>query len=126
MELTQAREVDDAAALASACEDVEGLVWKVTLLEGELAEVRRAQKVAKEKFCSLSDASVDGAQRLAVSEMEHQEQFEELSLLRAQSTELCLAIVGPSQARNHLLERMQATAICHIEMAESLPRFERQ
>jgi hypothetical protein len=31
-------EVENTAALASACEDVESLVWKDTLLKGELAE----------------------------------------------------------------------------------------
>jgi hypothetical protein len=37
--------------------------------------------VAEEKFCNLSDASDNGAQWLVVFEMEHREQFEELSLL---------------------------------------------
>jgi hypothetical protein len=59
---TRAREVEDATVLASAHEDAEGLVWKVTLLKGELAEARRAQEVAVEKFCSLFDASADGGQ----------------------------------------------------------------
>jgi hypothetical protein len=43
--------------------------------------VRWAREVAEDKFCSLSDASADGARRLVVSEMERREQFEELSLL---------------------------------------------
>jgi hypothetical protein len=107
-------------ALASPREDAEGLAQKVALLEGELAEGRRAQEVAKEEFCSLSDASADDARWLVVSEMEHQEQFKELSLLQAWSTELCLAIIGPSRAMNHLLERMRASAIHHIEMAREL------
>jgi hypothetical protein len=42
MELTRAQEVEDAAVLASAHEDVEGLIRKVTLLKGEPAEARRA------------------------------------------------------------------------------------
>jgi hypothetical protein len=33
-------EVDNAMALASAREDVEVLVWKIALLQGELAEER--------------------------------------------------------------------------------------
>jgi hypothetical protein len=37
--------------------------------------------VAEEKFCSLSVASTDGVRRLVVSEMEHREQFKELSFL---------------------------------------------
>jgi hypothetical protein len=35
-------EAKNAAALASACEDVDGLVWKITLLECEPAEACRA------------------------------------------------------------------------------------
>jgi hypothetical protein len=35
-------EVENAAAQASTHEDVEGLIRKVNLLEGELAEERRA------------------------------------------------------------------------------------
>jgi hypothetical protein len=73
--------VEDATTLASACEDDEGLVRKVALLEGELAEARWAREVVEEKFCSLSDASVVGARWLVVSEMECPEQFVELSLL---------------------------------------------
>jgi hypothetical protein len=80
-ELTRAREVEDATTLASACEDDEGLVRKVALLEGELAEARWAREVVEEKFCSLSDASAVGARWLVVSEMECPEQFVELSLL---------------------------------------------
>jgi hypothetical protein len=43
-------------------------------------EVHRAREVAEEKSCSLSNASADGARGLVVSEREHWEQFEELSL----------------------------------------------
>jgi hypothetical protein len=39
-ELTRVREVKNVAALASIWEDAEGLIRKVTLLEGELAEAR--------------------------------------------------------------------------------------
>jgi uncharacterized OsmC-like protein len=81
MKLTRVREVEDATVLAPGHEDVERLVWKVTLLEGELAEARRALEVAEEKFCSLSNVLADGVWRLVVSEMEHQEQSDELSLL---------------------------------------------
>jgi hypothetical protein len=110
------REVEDATTLVSTREDVEGLVRKVSLLKGELTEARWAREVTEEKFYSLSDASADGAQWLVVSEMDRREQFEELSLLRAWGAELCLAIVGPSRVRNHLLERMRAATIRHIEM----------
>jgi hypothetical protein len=36
------REAQNSTALALAHEDVDGLVWNVALLEGELAEARRA------------------------------------------------------------------------------------
>jgi hypothetical protein len=52
--------------------------------------------------------------------MDHQKQFEELPLLRAWSAKLCLTIVGPWGVRNHLLKRMRADAIRHIEMAREL------
>jgi hypothetical protein len=74
--------------------------------------------VVEEKFLSLSDASADGALWLVVSKMEHREQFKELSLLRAWGAELCLAIVGPSQVRSHMLARMQTATLRHTEMAE--------
>jgi hypothetical protein len=35
-------EAESAMVLDSACEDVEGLVQKIALLEGELVEVRQA------------------------------------------------------------------------------------
>jgi hypothetical protein len=66
--------------VAYAHEDVEGLFQKVTLLEGELAEVHRARETVEEMFRSLFDMSANGMLRLVVSEKEHQEQFEELSL----------------------------------------------
>jgi hypothetical protein len=120
MELARKQEVEDAMTLVSTHEDAEHLVKKVTLLESQHAKAHPAQEVTKEKFRSLSDASVDGVRWLVVSEMEHQEQFKELSLLLVWTTELCLAIVGPSQVRNPSLERMWATTICHIEMVEDL------
>jgi hypothetical protein len=61
-------ETENATALASAHEDVEGLVRKVTLLEGELAEAHRAREVAEENFYGLSDATADGVRRLVVFE----------------------------------------------------------
>jgi hypothetical protein len=95
IELTWVQEVEDAAALASTHQDVEGLVRKVTLLEGELTEARWDREVTEEKFCSLTNTSADGVLWLVVSEMEHREQVEELSLLQARGIELCLAIVCP-------------------------------
>jgi hypothetical protein len=72
-ELTQAWEVEDVTALASTHEDAKGLVQNVALHEGELTVACQDQEVAEEKFCSLSDALANGAQWLAVFEMEHQE-----------------------------------------------------
>jgi hypothetical protein len=60
-ELTQAWEVEGATVPASTREDAECLVRRLALLEGELAEARRAQEVTEEKFCHLSDASAIGA-----------------------------------------------------------------
>jgi hypothetical protein len=37
-----------------------GLIQKVTLLEGELAEAYRAQEAVEEKFYNLSATSTDG------------------------------------------------------------------
>jgi hypothetical protein len=82
-ESTWAQEVKNVMVHTSVREDAKGLFCKVALLEGEPAEAHWAQEVTKEKFHNLSDASTDGAWRLVVSEMEHREQFEELSLLRA-------------------------------------------
>jgi hypothetical protein len=120
MESARVREVENVTVQASVREDTEGLICKVALLEGELAEERQAQEMVEEKFHSLSDALADGVWRLVVSEMEHREEFEELSLLRAWGVELCLAIVGPSQVRSHLSGSMQVPALHHTEMAREL------
>jgi hypothetical protein len=119
-ELTRAREVENTATLASCREDAKGLVRKVTLLEGGLAEARQAREAAEEKFHSLSDTSADGARWLMVFERERRKQFEELSLLRARGSEPCLTIVGSPRVRNHLLEGMQVASLCHTEMAGEL------
>jgi hypothetical protein len=119
-ESTWAQEVENVVVLVSIWEDDEGLVRKVALLEGELAEGRQAREVAKENFCSLSDASPDGARRLVVSEMERWEQFEELSLLWALDAELCLTIISPSQVRSFLIVRMQVTALHHTGVVRDL------
>jgi hypothetical protein len=72
-------EVESTVVLASAHEEVEGLVQKITLLEDELTEVRRAREVAEESSRGLSDAVANAERRWEVSKREHQEQFEELS-----------------------------------------------
>jgi hypothetical protein len=53
-------EAENIALLASAREDAEGLVWKVTLLEGEVVEARRAWEVVEETIRSLSNAAAGG------------------------------------------------------------------
>jgi hypothetical protein len=105
---------------ASVLEDAEGLICKVALLDGQLAEACQVREVADEKFCSLSDALVDCVRWLVVFEIERQEHFEELSLLRAWGAELCLDIVGPSHVRNHLAARMRAANLQHTEMIGEL------
>jgi hypothetical protein len=95
-ESTRARELENVMVQASVQEDAKALVYKASLLKGELVEARQAWEVAEEKFFSLSNASDDGARWLVVFEMEHREQFEKLSRMRAWGAELCLAIVGLS------------------------------
>jgi hypothetical protein len=120
VELTRMQDVENVTMLASAQEDAEGLVRKVAVLKGELAKVHRAREVPKEKFHSLSNVSTDGARWLVVSEMEHWEQFEDLSLLWAWGVELCLTIIGPSQVNCPLLVRMRATALRHAGVVGEL------
>jgi hypothetical protein len=89
-------EVGNTAALTSACEDAKGFIRKIALLEGELAAEHRAREV---------------------SEREHREQFQELTLLQTRGSELCHTIVGPPLVRHHLSEGVRLAALCHIEMA---------
>jgi hypothetical protein len=56
-----AREMESIAVLVSICGDVEGLVLKVALLEGELTDARQTQEKAEEKVHSLSNSSAEGA-----------------------------------------------------------------
>jgi hypothetical protein len=83
-------------------------------------EACQAWEVAEQKYRNLSDASADGARWLVISEMERREQFGKLSLLWAWGAELCLAIVGPSQVRSHLLARMRVAALHHTKMVGEL------
>jgi hypothetical protein len=97
-------EAENAVALASAHEDAEGLVWKIALLKGELAEARWAREVPEENSHGLSDAVDDAKHRWEVSERECWKHFEEVTLLQTRGSELCLAIVRPPRVRNHLSE----------------------
>jgi hypothetical protein len=96
MGLSRVRDAESVAMLAPARGDAEGLILKVALLECELVEARRARDVAGERVCRLLNSSSEGARWLMTSEMYHQEQFGDLSLLRTMGIELCLSIIGPS------------------------------
>jgi hypothetical protein len=91
-------EVENTVALAFARDDAEGFVQKISLLEGELV-VERVREA---------------------SERERREQFEELTLLQTQGSELCHVIIGPPQTRHHLSEGMRLAALRHTEMAGEL------
>jgi hypothetical protein len=68
----------------------------------------------------LYAAATDVKRRWEVSERERREQFEELTLLQTRGFELCHAIVGHPQVRNHLSRGMWLTALHHTEMAGEL------
>jgi hypothetical protein len=91
-------EVENTVALAFARDDAEGFVQKISLLEGELV-VERVREA---------------------SERERREQFEELTLLQTQGSELCHVIIDPPQTRHHLSEGMRLAALRHTEMAGEL------
>jgi hypothetical protein len=74
-------EAENNVVLASAHDDAEDLVWKISLLEGELREEHRAWKLAEENSHGLSDAASNAEHRWEVSEREWREQFDELTLL---------------------------------------------
>jgi hypothetical protein len=113
-------EAESATSLASAREETEALVRKIALLHGELAEVRRAREVAKETTRGLSSMVADAEWQWEESKRGHWEQLEELILLQTRGSELCLAIIGPPQVRNHLLEGMRIAALRHTKMAGEL------
>jgi CYTH domain-containing protein len=92
-------EAENTMALASARLDVKGFIWKIALLEGELAAECQAQEVSKR---------------------ERREQFEELNLLQTRGSELWHAIIGLPRERHHLSEGMRHMALCQIEMAGEL------
>jgi hypothetical protein len=74
-------EAESIMTLAFAHNKVEGLVWKIAFLEGELAEAHRDREMAEENSHGLSNAVADAERWKEESEREHQEQFEELTLL---------------------------------------------
>jgi hypothetical protein len=74
-------EVESTTILDTGHEETEGLVQKIDLFEGELAETRRAHEVVEETTRGLSDAATNVERRWEESEREHWEQFEVLTLL---------------------------------------------
>jgi hypothetical protein len=114
------REVESVAVLVPAQGDANGHIRKVALLEGEHVEAHWARDVVGERVHHFSISSVEGARRLMASETEHQEQFEELSLLWSWGVKLCLSIIGPSQVMSHLPTRMRATALHHAGVVGEL------
>jgi hypothetical protein len=81
-------EAKSTTTLASARKEIESLVRKITLLEGEHAEVRWAHEVAEETTCGQSNAAADAKRRWEESERGCQEQLEELTLLQARGSKL--------------------------------------
>jgi hypothetical protein len=81
-ERVSAVEAESVSTLTSAHEEAEGLVRKITVLEGELAEVHRAREVAKENSCGLSNVTANAEWQREESEREHREQVKELTLLQ--------------------------------------------
>jgi hypothetical protein len=74
---------------------------KVILLEDELAEERQPRETP---------------------EREHQERFEELTLLQTRGPELCHAIIGPPRVR-HMSKGMRLVPLRHTEIAGELAVF---
>jgi hypothetical protein len=74
LERVSRAEAKNATTLASAREDAEGFARKSSLLEDEIA----AEHQAREVF-----------------EREHQEVFEELTLLQTRGSEQCYTIINP-------------------------------
>jgi hypothetical protein len=68
-------EAKSATKLASAREEIESLVQKITLLKGELVDVRSTREVAEETSHVLFDAAAEESERGCW------EQLEELTLL---------------------------------------------
>jgi hypothetical protein len=75
-------EAESAVVLASAREEIESIVWKIALLEGESAEVCQAHEVTEEAAHGLSNVATDAERWWEESKRGHREQLEELTLLQ--------------------------------------------
>jgi hypothetical protein len=100
------KDVEDQAALA------------------EREALERVSRVEAENVMALAstreEEATDVKRQWEVSEKEHREQFEELTLLQTRGSEQCHTIVNPPQVRNHLSEGMWLTALHHTEMVGEL------
>jgi hypothetical protein len=93
-------DVENDTALASAREDVEGFVRKITLLEGELATKRRV---------------------LEGSEREHRERFEELTLLQTRALSYAMPWSVPHEGGITCLMGCGMRPFAILKWPESLP-----
>jgi hypothetical protein len=109
-------EAENATTLASSREDADGLVQRVTLLEGELVEARWAWEVAEENFHGLFDVAADGARWLLGSERERQEHFEELTIchtpFRESGNETFIRV--PRMFKSHVQQQHDKQVPCSI------------
>jgi hypothetical protein len=112
LERVSRMEAENTVVLASSHEDAKGHVRKITLLE-----------LDEENSRGLSDTVADAEHWWEVSEREHQEQFEKLTLLQTQGSELCHAIVGPPRERNHYQRGCGLWPSAILKWPENLPHF---
>jgi hypothetical protein len=85
--------------LASTHGEANEVAWKVSLLEGEFAFVRKTQDMVEAKLLSLVDRAADADQWQDEAEGQCEALAKELAILRIRGFELCLTIVGtPQQA----------------------------
>jgi hypothetical protein len=95
-------------------------IWRDALLEGEIAEARRAWEVAEERFFRMMNSSSEGVQRLVAYKVGHHEQFTDLSLLWIWGIELCLAILALLPGRTPLPKRMWTAILHHVRVTREL------
>jgi hypothetical protein len=94
-------EVRNSAALVLAHDNAEGLAQKITPIESELMEERRASETSKRELWEC---------------------FNKLTLLQTWGLELCLTILSPPWAER-LSEGMQLATLHHNEMVRELAAF---
>jgi chromosome segregation ATPase len=107
--------------LASAHWEANEVALKVTLLEGELVDVRQACDLAMVKLQGLSDMAADADRRWEDVKGQCKILAQKLTLLQTKVSELCQAIVGPQ--RPPPSEEMQVATAHHTEMARKVGRL---